>query len=263
MSVLHVPFRPATQDVSAGKSHVASRVGRTLIRSVFPPLLLTIAIAISAFLLPVSSARALDGVCVMFCDDPPATDDDGGNTGGGYYSTPKGQGWFCEARARDGSWGWGESFNKSNAQSYALSECGKHARACRITTCALGAGRNYDAVKGRWRKKPSTGRNAGGFKPLTPSAGQQRIINSTRRKPLYGCDVCYSKLKADVNAGLGSARLRSYVAQAVAGYNNCKLKSDRQCGRGDGLSRALSTKCILSFGQEDYRVCIGETLRQY
>ena len=230
----------------------------------FQSISMALAAALFALLIPAGTAHAIDGVCVMFCDEPAAPDDDGGNTGGGYYSKPKGQGWFCEARARDGSWGWGESFNKANAQSYALSERGKHANGCRITVCALGAGRDYDSAKGRWRKRPGANSNANtGFKPLKPSAGQQRIIDATKRKPLYDCSVCYGKLKADVNAGLGSSRIRTYVSQAVAGYNNCKLKSNRQCSRGDRLSGALSTRCLLKFGTEDYRVCIDETLRQY
>ncbi|WP_269586142.1 tetratricopeptide repeat protein [Roseibium sp. Sym1] len=117
----------------------------------------------------------IDGVCVAFCEDyvPPPSDDDT-IVEDDFYTTPRGHGWFCEARAPDGSWGWGESPSKSNARNYALSECGRHARNCSITFCRQGGGKGYSP--NRKTGKPNTGKGK-----LKPSISQQKKIREQKQ----------------------------------------------------------------------------------
>lgn len=210
------------------------------------------------------TAHALEGVCVAFCNEyvPPPSNNNNYNTGsGGYYSKPKGRGWFCEARASDGSWGWSESAGRDSAQNIALSQCGKHAGNCRITVCSQGAGKNYDHVKGRWLQKPSIQKRTSTKKEkfaLSP-----RSTRKNKKVVKLSCSICYNKLKADVNTGWASARIRSHVQSSLSGYNNCKRKSDNQCNAGNRISQKLSTACLLKFADSDYRVCIADILQRY
>ena len=99
--------------------------------------------------------------------------------------------------------------------------------------------------------RPSTNRNR--YRPTTKNQITGKL----------SCDVCYGKLKADVNTGWVSGRIRSHVRSSVSGYNNCKQKSDLQCGSGNLLSFALSTQCLLTFNDDDYQVCITDILKRY
>jgi hypothetical protein len=147
-------------------------------------------VLVCATLLYMSTASAqISGVCVAFCDDYSPPQNNSNNGSSEYYDTPRGQGWFCEARAADGSWGWGESPNKSNARSYALSECGNHASGCSITFCKQGGGQGYSP--NRKAKKPST--NKGKLRPSTSQRKkirQQKQLANWRRKSIQENKKC-------------------------------------------------------------------------
>ena len=152
------------------------------------------------------------------------------------YTRPRGEGWYCRARASNGAWGWGENTSRSIARSYAIGECGKRSRgrSCGIQYCRQGG--------------PAGASNA--------RSNRVRSRTSAGRRRLYDCSVCARKLLSDVQRGWASARLKSYVAQARAGYANCKRKAFGSCQIGDIRSRTLRRGCS-SFSGRGYRACIG------
>jgi hypothetical protein len=148
-----------------------------------------IAIACATVLGTSAASAQISGVCVAFCDDYTPPQNNSNNGSSDYYDTPRGQGWFCEARAADGSWGWGESPNKSNARSYALSECGNHASGCSITFCKQGGGKGYSP--NRKAKNPST--KKGKLRPSTSQRKkikQQKQLANWRRKSVQENKKC-------------------------------------------------------------------------
>ncbi len=164
-----------------------------------------------------------------------------GPSGGGTRRGSSGN-WGCLAQARNGYWGnsW-EYSSQSAARSRALSECRARSKgsACSISYCRTGI----------------TASNP----PRPP--GRKPAQSTPRRKPVYSCAVCAQKLRADLNAGLGSARIVTYTRQAIAGYQNCKRKATPPCSIGDILVRTVENGCNGFKGnQTEYRRCLGRTL---
>lgn len=149
--------------------------------------------------------------------------------------------WYCQARARNGAWGWGRFAGKADAEARALAECRAYARgqSCSIQYCRYGGG----AAPPRAAPAPSA----------APAASPGRVPAA---RAAYDCDVCHKKLYADVRSGWASAGVRSYVSQALAGYDNCKRRARGSCLYGDILARSLRNSCT-GFSDPHYGACIG------
>jgi hypothetical protein len=89
--------------------------------------------------------------------------------------------------------------------------------------------------------------------PCTACSGVARPA----RKPAYDCETCHQKLMADIRSGWASGRLRTYVAQAIAGYENCKRKAAPNCMQGDILVRTIRNACDAQPDEDAYRACVG------
>lgn len=164
-----------------------------------------------------------------------------GPSGGGHRGGSSGT-WGCLAEARNGAWGNSWEFGSENAaRSRAQSECRARSKgsACSVSYCRTGI----------------TASN-----PLQPP-GRKPAQSTPVRKPAYSCAVCAQKLRADLNAGLGSARIVTYTQQAIAGYQNCKRKAAPPCDIGDILVRTVENGCN-GFKADDaaFRQCLGRTL---
>lgn len=164
---------------------------------------------------PPAQAQGMPGVCVALCDDPTPPTVYNPPTPQGRYTTPRGVGWYCKAKAPNGGWGWGESSSKSEAIGIAIEECGSQNRGCSISYCTLNGGA---------RKKSRTGTG---------------LQFKKKRRGSVSATVCYRKLIADVRSGSGSARLNTYISQALAGYANCKRKAFGSTRQGDNYARKL------------------------
>lgn len=159
----------------------------------------------------------------------------GARTGGARPQGGSSQLWYCRAQARNGAWGWGEFASQSDATQRALNECRNYARGrpCSIQYCRLGGG---------------------------PAQRPTQAARAPRRAAAYGCDTCARKLRADLRSGWASGRLHSYVDQAIAGYENCKLKAAGSCTTGDVLVRTVRNGCSGFDAETAYRACLGRTL---
>jgi hypothetical protein len=167
-----------------------------------------------------------------------------GPSGGGYRRGGSGN-WGCLARARNGAWGnsW-EYRSESAARSRALSECRTRSKgsACSISYCRTGI----------------TASN-----PPRPSGRTPARSAPSRQRSAYSCAVCERKLRADLNAGWASGRTRSYVQQAIAGYQNCKRKAAPPCTAGDIdiLVRTIQNGCYGFPTEAAFRQCVGRVLQ--
>lgn len=81
-----------------------------------------------------------------------------------------------------------------------------------------------------------------------------------QKKPAYDCGICHQKLMADVRKGWASLRVRSYVANALSDYENCKRKASGSCMQGDILARTIRRGCGDFPEDVAYRACIGRIL---
>lgn len=154
--------------------------------------------------------------------------------------TPSSGSWGCYARASNGAWGnswsWG---TQAQARSRALSECRAQSRGRRCTVRYCRQGTSASRRPGPRRTAP--GRAA------------------PRKRYAYSCSLCARKLRADLNSGWASRRIRTYVRQAIAGYSNCKRKARPPCSRGDILVRPVRA-CFNSGGDRAFRACVGRVL---
>lgn len=163
----------------------------------------------------------------------------GPRRGGGTTSSGD---WGCYARASNGawgnSWGWG---SEAQARSRALSECRSNSRgrACSVRYCQRGTSS---------ARRPGPGRTA------------PRQAAPPRTRYAYSCSLCERKLRNDLLSGLGSARIQTYVRQAIAGYENCKRKGRPPCTGGDILVRSLRNGCFGFRADEPFRRCVGRVL---
>jgi len=150
-------------------------------------------------------------------------------------------GWYCIARARNGANGWARHYRtEAEARRRALAECHNYSKgqACAIRSCRL--------------------EGSGAAQTRRPSPAQTR--QGRRTRPAYGCDVCHRKLMSDLRAGWASARTRTYVDQAIAGYENCKRKAAGSCLQGDILARTVRNACFGFRTEASFRACLGRTL---
>lgn len=160
--------------------------------------------------------------------------------GGGQQSSGD---WGCYARARSGawgnSWGWG---SEAQARGRALAECRAQSRgqACSIRYC---------------RRGTSSAQRPGRTGVTAP-----RQAAPSRTRYAYSCSLCEQKLRNDLLSGLGSARIQTYVRQAIAGYNNCKRKGRPPCTGGDILVRSVQNGCFGFGADEPFRSCVGRVL---
>lgn len=133
-------------------------LGRVLTSALaaWPHVILTCFAFYFVVLLPTTPTLALSlqgkaGICGSwnnYCRGAPASPNTGNrDTGNRLYTTPRGEGWYCRARANNGAWGWGESESQERANSIAISQCQSASRgqSCRITSCRLGGGANPSA----------------------------------------------------------------------------------------------------------------------
>jgi hypothetical protein len=162
---------------------------------------------------------------------------DGGDNNG-IESGPT-QLWYCRAVAPDGAWGWAWSPDQSWARRSSLNECQRRASGCALDACRI--------------NDPSLSKAPTATQP--PVAGQSHPTS----QPEW-CDLCTHKLRNDVNSGWASALIRSYVGQAIAGYENCKRMAEAGgiCIAGDQLRDRLRS-CEGSFFSA-YRQCISNAL---
>lgn len=137
--------------------------------------------------------------------------------------------WYCRARAKNGAWGWGEYPDQISAHRRAMFECHIRSRgqACYIQYC----------------------------KQVAPGSSVTSTPSVTR-DAAYDCSLCHRKLIADVRSGMHSSSIRTYVAQALAGYENCKQKARGNCRQGDNLARSLRSGCERYHTVDAYRACV-------
>lgn len=149
--------------------------------------------------------------------------------------------WGCYARARSGAWGnswsWG---TEARARSRALSECRSRSRGRRCTV--------------RYCQQGTSASNRPGPRRAAPRRA------APRKRYAYSCSLCARKLRNDLISGLGSARIQTYVRQAIAGYNNCKRKAEPPCTRGDILVRSVRNGCFGFRTDAPFRRCVGRVL---
>jgi len=161
--------------------------------------------------------------------------------GGGHPSGPV-QVWYCRAVAPNGAWGWAHSSSQGGARQAALNECRTRAAGCVLDACrfndpSLAQAPNYTP-------QPAPGQG--------PTTGEQAW-----------CDTCMRKLQNDVYSGWASALVRSYIGQAIAGYQNCKQMLGKQaggsCPMGDAMVADLQRCSRFAFGA--YRDCLSIAAR--
>lgn len=195
-------------------------------------------------------ARAQSAVsCGCYCGitiSPPCSEQackaacgwrDGDSGRGGSQSGPA-RVWYCRALAPNGTtYGWGSSSSQDNARQRALSECQRRASGCTIDACRV----NDPSLASAPRK-------------TRPTAGRQ----SQTKVEQGWCGLCVRKLQSDINSGWASALIRSYVGQAIAGYENCKRRASGTCTAGDQLVNRLRACGSKMFAE--YRNCISSSL---
>ncbi|GEM_PF-6525010 len=143
--------------------------------------------------------------------------------------------WYCQARAKNGAWGWGSEYSsRSSALERAMHECHIRSRGqrCYLQYC-------------------KTGQTA----PTENSTSRIAAPTTHSRKALYDCSLCYRKLIADVRTGKHSSSIHTYVTHALAGYANCVQKARGSCSEGDILVRSLHS-CDSYHTSEAYRACV-------
>ncbi len=154
--------------------------------------------------------------------------------------------WGCYARASNGAWGnswsWG---TEAQARGRALSECQAKSRGrrCTVRYCQRGT--------------------SSAQRPERSGVGTSRQTTPRRTPPkryAYSCSLCERKLRNDLLSGLGSARIQTYVRQAIAGYNNCTRKAEPPCTVGDILVRSVRNGCFGFRTDEPFRRCVGRVL---
>jgi len=175
----------------------------------------------------------------------PSRDSNRGSDSGD-YSTPRGTGWYCVAKAGNGAWGWGEFWQKSGAVSRAFKYCrqGANGTQCHLSWCAQNSGiTKKTSRKPKWlaRKSPK----------------------KKRRGSALSCNTCYRKMVNDIKSGRNSGRYKSYVNQAMSGYYNCKRKSDNHCTRGDILYRSLYNGCRGYNSNRTYKSCVTRIMNAH
>jgi hypothetical protein len=185
---------------------------------------------------PPCSEQACKAACGWRSGDGSRGGDGGGST----------QLWYCRALGRNNGYGWAWSPNQNWARQRALSECQERTRGCVIEACRINDPSLANAPpKSRAR---STARGARG--------------KSQTRAEQGWCELCTRKLRNDVNSGWASALIRSYVGQAIAGYQNCKRMgggTGGACPVGDQLVSRLRACSIRTFSA--YRECISNSLQ--
>lgn len=172
--------------------------------------------------------------CKNACGWRGGGDNRGGSRGG------RTQLWYCRALASNGAAGWAWSGNLNWARQRALTECRQRGRRCAIEACRI--------------NDPSLARLPRGTRSSTRRHGRTTDRNGW-------CELCTRKLRNDVNAGWASALIRSYVGQAIAGYENCKrrARAGGTCVAGDRLVYRLRACSHWTFSA--YRACISKSLR--
>jgi hypothetical protein len=86
----------------------------------------------------------------------------------------------------------------------------------------------------------------------------------SRGQPAYDCSVCDDGLERNVAAHIGNPRmLATYVAQAIAYYENCRQRASGSCTAGDLLVPILR-RCDPDKlkGEDAYHVCIRKVIEQ-
>ncbi len=157
----------------------------------------------------------------------------GGQGGGGSEQI-----YYCRAVAPSGAWGWAYSWRESEARQNAIAGCRKHADGCAIEACAI----NDPSLAQPPPASP-------GPRPAPPQQGQTTPETEW-------CDLCVRKLQADIDSGWASGLIRVYVGQAIAGYENCKLKARGICPAGDRMAKRLRDCSPLMFDR--YRACLTD-----
>jgi hypothetical protein len=156
-------------------------------------------------------------------------------------SRPSGT-WGCLAQARNGAWGnsWGYA-SESEARQRANAECRSRSRgqACAISYCRTGTSASQ---------------------PPRPGGRAPAQTSPAPRRAAYSCALCERKLRADLESGWASGRTRSYVEQAIVGYQNCKLKASGSCSAGDLLVRTIRNGCSGFQAETPFRQCVGRAL---
>jgi hypothetical protein len=153
--------------------------------------------------------------------------------------------WGCYAQARNGRGGFSWGFRtESAARQRALSECRVYSGqgSCTVRSCQPGTSA---------QRPPSK-------KPVARTAPRQ--APASRARTAYSCSLCEQKLRNDLLSGLGSARIQTYVRQAIAGYDNCKRKGEPPCTGGDILVRSVRNGCFGFGTDEPFRICVGRVL---
>jgi len=148
--------------------------------------------------------------------------------------------WGCYARASNGAWGNSWSWaTEAQARSRAIGECRSNSRGrrCTVRYCQRGT---------------SSARR--------PGPGRAAPRRTPPKRYAYSCSLCERKLRNDLLSGLGSARIQTYVRQAIAGYNNCKRKGRPPCSRGDILVRSVRNGCFGFRADAPFRRCVGRVL---
>jgi hypothetical protein len=145
--------------------------------------------------------------------------------------------WYCRALAPNGAYGWASSSNQDGARQRALNECRQRASGCVIEACRIND-------PGLASAPPKTRSTAQGQRQTKAEQGW--------------CELCVRKLRSDINSGWASALIRSYVGQAIAGYENCKRRAGGTCAAGDQLVNRL--RACRSEAFAGYRACVSSTL---
>lgn len=142
--------------------------------------------------------------------------------------------WYCRAVAPNGAWGWAHSSSQGWARQAALNECRKLAAGCTVEACRINDASLTQAPA------------------YVPQPGQGQAVPQEA-----WCDLCTRKLQNDIYSGWASALVRSYVGQAIAGYQNCRQKfapAGGSCPSGDAMVKRLQLCAPNLFDR--YRQCL-------
>lgn len=75
------------------------------------------------------------------------------------------------------------------------------------------------------------------------------------------CQRCYNKLRSDIARVSFSAEPQSYIAQAVAGYDNCRQQAGERCTGGERFRAAANGCTNPGFNHAGVRSCVRNVLK--
>jgi len=117
---------------------------------------------------------------------------------------------------------------------------------CGKTRCVTGRNYSANSACGRCAAAPSPSGNAAPRLPFPFGT--------------VTCAQCYRKLLDDLRFGHLTARPRSYITHAIAGYDNCKQKAGGVCTGGDNLRTAVRGCGNPGFNEAGVRACVSNVL---